>query len=45
MGYCGARTIEELQKAKMVKITHAGILESHPHDVSITKGTPNYHSS
>jgi len=45
MGYCGARTISELQGAKMVKITHAGILESHPHDVSITKGTPNYHSS
>ncbi len=42
MGYCGARNIEELQNAKMVKITHAGFVESHPHDVAITNESPNY---
>jgi IMP dehydrogenase len=43
MGYCGARTIKELQqKAKFVKITHAGVRESHPHDIYITKEAPNY---
>jgi IMP dehydrogenase len=42
MGYCGAKNIEDLQKAKFVKITTAGIKESHPHDVQITKEAPNY---
>jgi IMP dehydrogenase len=43
MGYCGARTIEELyEKSRFVKITSAGLRESHPHDVSITKEAPNY---
>ena len=42
MGYCGAATVGDLQKAKMIRITHAGIIESHPHDVTITKETPNY---
>lgn len=42
MGYCGAPTIERLKEAKFVKITHAGILESHPHDVTITREAPNY---
>ncbi len=42
MGYCGANNIEKLQQAEMVKITHAGFLESHPHDVAITNESPNY---
>ncbi len=42
MGYCGAPTIEKLKKAKFVKITSAGVTESHPHDVSITREAPNY---
>ncbi|MBR0240170.1 MAG: IMP dehydrogenase, partial [Bacteroidales bacterium] len=42
MGYVGARNIEELRKAKFVRITNAGFLESHPHDVTITKEAPNY---
>ena len=42
MGYCGAETIERLHDAKFVRITNAGILESHPHDVSITSEAPNY---
>ncbi|MCT4663749.1 MAG: IMP dehydrogenase [Flavobacteriales bacterium] len=42
MGYCGAPTIEALKNAKFVRITAAGIHESHPHDVSITKEAPNY---
>ncbi len=43
MGYCGARTIEELRtKARFVRITQAGLIESHPHDVTITKEAPNY---
>ncbi|RXK50745.1 IMP dehydrogenase [Aquirufa rosea] len=42
MGYCGASTIEEMQQAKFVKITSAGVKESHPHDVSISKEAPNY---
>jgi IMP dehydrogenase len=45
MGYCGAETVPDLQKAKMIRITHAGIIESHPHDVTITKETPNYQTS
>jgi IMP dehydrogenase len=42
MGYCGAPTIEELKKANFVQITSAGVKESHPHDVVITKESPNY---
>ncbi len=43
MGYVGAATIEDLRKdAQFVHITHAGLLESHPHDVDITKEAPNY---
>lgn len=43
MGYCGVKTIAELQqKARFVRITAAGLTESHPHDVSITKEAPNY---
>jgi IMP dehydrogenase len=42
MGYCGARTIENLQDAKFLKITAAGVKESHPHDIFITREAPNY---
>ncbi len=42
MGYCGAATIPDLQKAKFVKITAAGVRESHPHDVMVTREAPNY---
>ena len=42
MGYCGAKNIKELQNAQFVKITNAGIKESHAHDIEITKEAPNY---
>jgi IMP dehydrogenase len=42
MGYCGARTIEELQEARFIQITSAGLKESHPHDVQMTVEAPNY---
>ena len=43
MGYCGAKTIEELQKtAEFIRITNAGLSESHPHDIEITQEAPNY---
>ena len=42
MGYTGSRTIEDLKKAKFIRITNSGILESHPHDVTITQEAPNY---
>ena len=42
MGYCGSKNINELKKAKFVRITNSGILESHPHDVTITREAPNY---
>ncbi len=42
MGYCGAANIEDLHNAKFARITNAGILESHPHDVAITSEAPNY---
>jgi IMP dehydrogenase len=46
MGYCGARTIQELQqKARFIQMTNAGLRESHPHDVIITKEAPNYRLS
>ena len=44
MGYCGAKDINDLSnKAKFVKITSSGMIESHPHDIKITKESPNYH--
>ena len=42
MGYCGAKTIADLKRAKFIRITNAGMLESHPHDVTITSEAPNY---
>jgi IMP dehydrogenase len=43
MGYCGCATIEEMRlKARFVRVTGAGLVESHPHDVIITKEAPNY---
>ncbi len=45
MGYCGAATIEDLKQARFVRITGAGLRESHPHDVTITKDAPNYRRS
>jgi IMP dehydrogenase len=42
MGYCGAHNIEELHNAKFTRITNAGVLESHPHEVIITSEAPNY---
>jgi IMP dehydrogenase len=42
MGYCGAETIEAMQRARFVRITGAGLRESHPHDITITKDAPNY---
>src|SRR6059058_2246114 len=42
MGYCGAATIEDMKRAEFVRITAAGLRESHPHDVTITKEAPNY---
>ncbi|MFD4192853.1 MULTISPECIES: IMP dehydrogenase [Amycolatopsis] len=44
MGYAGAETIEQLQKAQLVRITAAGLKESHPHDVTMTVEAPNYTS-
>jgi IMP dehydrogenase len=45
MGYCGAANIEKLHNAKFVRITNAGVAESHPHDVTITQEAPNYSSN
>jgi IMP dehydrogenase len=42
MGYCGARTISDLQEARFIQITSAGLKESHPHDVQMTVEAPNY---
>ena len=43
MGYCGAATLEELtQKSRFIRVTPAGLRESHPHDIQITKEAPNY---
>lgn len=44
MGYCGAPTIDELKKARFVRISGSGMKESHPHNVTITKEAPNYSS-
>ena len=45
MGYCGAATIDDLHHAQFVRITNAGVNESHPHDVTITSEAPNYSRS
>jgi IMP dehydrogenase len=45
MGYCGAPTIDALKEARFVRITGAGLRESHPHDITITKDAPNYRRS
>lgn len=42
MGYCGAATVEAMQQAQFVRITNAGVTESHPHNIIITKESPNY---
>jgi IMP dehydrogenase len=42
MGYCGAPTIDKLHDAKFTRITSAGYVESHPHNVMITREAPNY---
>ncbi len=42
MGYCGAKNIETLHRAQFVKITSAGVIENHPHDITITREAPNY---
>jgi IMP dehydrogenase len=43
MGYAGAATLEDLRtKARLVRITNAGLIESHPHDIIITREAPNY---
>jgi IMP dehydrogenase len=42
MGYCGAKDVQALQNAKFIRITAAGVKESHPHDVFITREAPNY---
>ena len=42
MGYCGASNLDELRKSKFIRITNAGVIESHPHDVTITREAPNY---
>ena len=42
MGYCGAKTVKDLQKATFVQITNAGMRESHTHDVEVTREAPNY---
>ena len=42
MGYCGAKDIDALKKARFTRVTASGMAESHPHDVTITKETPNY---
>jgi IMP dehydrogenase len=46
MGYCGTATIDDLrERGRFVRITGAGLRESHPHDITITKEAPNYGSS
>jgi IMP dehydrogenase len=42
MGYCGASRLESLRNAKFIRITSAGVKESHPHDVFISREAPNY---
>ena len=45
MGSCGAATIDDMKQAQFVRITGAGLRESHPHDVVMTKDAPNYRRS
>ena len=45
MGYCGAPTIDAMKQARFIRITGAGLRESHPHDITITKDAPNYRRS
>jgi IMP dehydrogenase len=45
MGYCGAPTVDAMKQARFVRITGAGLRESHPHDITITKDAPNYRRS
>ena len=45
MGYCGAHTVKQLHNAKFTQITSAGVLENHPHDITITREAPNYSRS
>ena len=45
MGYCGAASLEALKKARFTRVTASGMTESHPHDITITKETPNYSRS
>ena len=42
MGYCGAKDLQALQQAQFIRITNAGMRESHAHDIEITKEAPNY---
>ena len=42
MGYAGSKSVEELKRAKFIRITSAGVIESHPHDITITSEAPNY---
>jgi IMP dehydrogenase len=42
MGYCGAKNISKLMEAKFIRVTNSGVIESHPHDITITKEAPNY---
>lgn len=42
MGYCGAKNIDTLKKSQFIKISHAGYVESHPHNITITREAPNY---
>ena len=42
MGYCGASTIEKLHEARFCRISAAGVVENHPHDITITSESPNY---
>ena len=42
MGYWGARNLQELTKASFIRVTAAGVIENHPHDVTITRESPNY---
>ena len=42
MGYSGAENIDKLKQAEFIKVTTAGVVESHPHDVTITREAPNY---
>jgi len=42
MGYVGAATVDELSNAQFIRITNAGVIESHPHNIAITREAPNY---